>query len=125
MASHVTSFACHLGSVVQDSVGGMAAAARFGHELPHGSTPESEKKHLIKCIIDTSAFEDEEGVNESYGPQFSAIRSLSPEGDIADKLRTKERRPRSVVLNMLEAGDSLKLADNARIAGALAKNGTI
>lgn len=102
----------------------MAAVARYGDELPRGSTPdEIEKKRLIKCIIDTSAFEDKEGVSESYGPQFSAIRSLSPEGDIADKLRTKERRPRSVVLNMLEAGDSLKLADNPRIAGVLAKNG--
>ena len=102
------------------------AATRFGHDLARGSrSPETEKKRLIKCIIDTSAFEDEEGVCESYGPQFSAIRSLSPEGDIADKLRTKERRPRSVVLNMLEAGDSLKLAENPRIAAVLAKNGKI
>lgn len=102
----------------------MATTALFGHESPRRSTPETEKKRSIKRIIDTSAFEEDEGVNEGYGPQFSAIRSLSPEGDIANKLRAKERRRRSVALNMLEAGDSLRLADNPRIAGPLAKNGT-
>ena len=98
--------------------------ALFRHESPHRRTPDTEKKRSIRRIIDTSAFEEDEGMNEGYGPRFSAIRSLSPEGDISNKLRAKERRRRSVALNMLESGDSLRLADNPRIAAALAKNGT-
>ena len=75
-----------------------------------------------RCIVETtSAFDETEKNNGS----ISESRFHSPElgSDIAETLRVKERRPKSIALIMVEAGDRLKLKEHPKITTLLAKNG--
>ena len=85
------------------------------------------KVRSLKRALDTSAVYEEDSWNEVVGQDSDqhkspSVRSLSPDGDLPDKLKMKERRPKSVALNLLDYGDGLRMGDNAKVLSILARN---
>ena len=86
------------------------------------------KVRSLKRALDTSAVYEEDSWNEVVGQdggdqhKSPSVRSLSPDGDLPEKLKMKERRPKSVALNLLDYGDGLRMGDNAKVLSILARN---
>jgi hypothetical protein len=86
------------------------------------------KVRSLKRVVDTSAAYEEDSWKEMIGQdqeqrESPSVRSLSPDGDLPEKLKRKERRPRSVALNMLDYGDGLRMGENPKILSLLARHG--